>query len=175
MISAYVYFGPKISELGNIPGVTLSKTEWGETYCGIGDFNSKSHENIIKHADRTEAVCSFTPDQGRREKGIYRGGKVTAELDFSIIGKDRDYILRLKGQGYCLKEMEVLYHEIRAGNIKPDPSDSYEKEQCKENPRLASSMIRQINKILFRGFFFPLGFWREVRNIVRKAESEMTA
>lgn len=174
MINAYAYFGPKISELGNI-GVTLSKTGWGETYCSIGGFGSKSHENIIKHADRMEAVCNFTPDQGRREKGIYRNGKITAELDFSIIGKDRDYILRLKGQGYCLNEMEALYHEIRAGNIKPSSHDSYEKEQCKENPRLASTMIRQINKILYSKFFSPLGFWREVRNIVRKAESEMTA
>lgn len=175
MITAYAYFGSKFSESGNIPGVTLSKTGWGETYCSLGGFDSKPHENIIKHADRIEAICSFTPDQGRREKGIYRSGKITAELDRSIMDKDRDYILRLKGPGCCLKEMEALYHEIRAGNIKPSSHDSYEKEQCKENPKLSSNMVRQINKILFKGFFFPLGFWREVRNIVRKAESEMTA
>lgn len=175
MVTIFAYFGPKISELGNIPGVTLSKAGWGEMYCSLGGFDSKSHENIIKNVDRIEAVCSFTPDQGRREKGIYRSGKITAELDRSIIDKDRDYILRLKGPGYCLKEMEALYHEIRAGNVKPNPRDSYDKDQCKENTGLASTMIRQINKILFKRFFFPLGFWREVRNIVRKAESEMAA
>lgn len=160
---------------GEICGVKVSKKDYGELYFMADGFDSKIPDDVKQYVGRTETTCSFTPDQGRREKGVYRSGKVIAELDRSIMHKDWDYILRLKGQGYCLKEMEALYHEIRAGNIKPSSHDSYEKEQCKENPRLASTMIRQINKILFKGFFFPLGFWREVKNIVRKAESEMTA
>ena len=131
MITAYVYLNPEVSKLGNIHGVAISKTGWGEMYCSV-NFNCKLHENVKKYADRIEAVCSFTPNQGRREKGIYRSGKITAELDQSIMDKDRDYILRLKGHGYCLEEMESLYKAVRAGNIRPDPRDSYDKEQCKE-------------------------------------------
>lgn len=171
MITAFAYFEPKISELGNIPGVTLCKTGWGETYCSVGGFDSKPHENIIKYADRIEAVCHFTYAQGLREKGTYRSGKITAELDRSIMDKDRDYVLRLKGQGFCLKEMEVLYHEIRAGNIKPSPRDSYEKDQCKEDPRFAYVIIKRFEEIFFKKYFFPGGFWREAVKIIKEAKS----
>lgn len=171
-----IYLKPGVFELEKMSGVSLYDTAWGEKYLIVYGFDindSKANEIVKKNADRIEAVCVFTPDQGRREYGIYRSDKIIAELDRSTTGKEKDYILRLKGPGDCLKEIEALYQKIRAGNIRPNPCDSYGKDQCKENPRLASNIIRRINKILFKGFFFPFGFWKEVRNIVREAESKI--
>ena len=65
---------------------------------------------------------------------------IIAELDESSV-EENNYVLRLKGEGYCPKGMDPICKAVRTGNIKPDPRDCYEKEQCKEDMRLSSVLI----------------------------------
>lgn len=170
-IDVWVYFKPEISQLGNISGFTLSKTGWGEIYCSLSDFSSKLPKNIIKHIDRVKASCYFQVCPVR-EMGKYHLNKAAGELSVVKDNSYRDGLYCLTIIGGDNESVRRLYEAVRNGSIRPQ--QSYGKEQCKDDPRFASTIIRQINKILFKGFFFPLGFWREVRSIVRQAESEMT-
>lgn len=171
-IDVYVYFKPEISELGNNPGVTLSKADWGERYCSLGDFSSKLPKSTIKHIDRVKANCYFQVNPVR-EMGKYHLSKATGEL--SVV-RDNSY----RSGRYCLtiigednESVRRLYEAVRAGNIKPDPSDSYDKEQCREDMRLSSVLIRKLENIFFKRYFFPGGFGREVVKIVKEAKSSL--
>lgn len=140
-----------------------------ELYCNLETFENKLPDRILKYLVRIEDVKHFcsTP---RRERGIYRSGNDTGELDFTIADKDT-YFLKLCGSNQA--KMKSLYEAIRIGTVRP--YKSYEKEQCKEDVRLASVLIRKIKGILYKSYFWPFGFWSEVKNIVSKAESEMAA
>ena len=140
----------------------------------VDDFNSKLPNDIKQYVDRTEATYIFAKDRVKREKGTYpaRGSNIRADLDESLIEKS-NYILKLKGKDYCVEEMELLCKAVRTGNIRPDPSDSYEKEQCKEDMRLASVLIRKLEEIFFKRYIFPFGFGREVVKIVKEAKSSL--
>ncbi|MEK7150349.1 MAG: hypothetical protein AAB688_01015 [Patescibacteria group bacterium] len=159
---------------GDICGVKVSRKDYGELYFMVDGFDSKLPDGVEQYVDRTEATCIFAKGRVKRERGIYssRGSNIIAELDESSV-EENNYVLRLKGEGYCPKGMDPICKAVRTGNIKPDPRDSYEKEQCKEDMRLSSVLIRKLENIFFKRYFFPGGFGREVVKIVKEAKSSL--
>lgn len=121
-------FNPGIFNVENSHCSLKLETVGKKTSCYLYGIDHEMTEEVLSFVKNMRVVCKFSSKQGKREKGIYKSGKIVAELDFVVDDDNKHYLLILEGQGYCLEEIKDLCHKIRVGEIKPQ--DSYDKDCC---------------------------------------------